>query len=491
MTYPDSRPRIHIKKHVSFSYPLPDSPPLTPPALYKGQSPITSTRSNMSSQRHPYSNGTPGAGPSPIGSPSNLPGLLPDDPHDQLSPSSEASIVTPIGADHVNTTPKMASEHFMLSSFAHMSTPELVIPQDLASRGFPLLPPHHPLRSKMHSQPSSAPSTPPHTPKGHPLSTPGGTYFSFGNTNQAKTRPAPYQYHQNSSSYTTTLTYFLRIPRRLRPVLLVAVCILTFGLVMLSRAMSLASHMEYRMASRPTAFARRFVEISGMNDINAKDQYPLVIDAVEKARLAEAAVQSKVHSSSGDAKGLVFENTQEELAALISFITSTTANALPDVDPTNPMDPSVILDFDPAHPNAKQDLELLQKEVNALYPLVLFGKMRDPWHREIKRMLAEYKIKPSPLIVDVDQRNDHSIFIPVLARLLGTTDLPQLLLQGEALGSYHEVLKLRETGTLQSTLEESGAVTVREIKKKKKGVKERERLENERILGPAPIVEAL
>jgi len=31
---------------------------------------------------------------------------------------------------------------------------------------------------------------------------------------------------------------------------------------------------------------------------------------------------------------------------------------------------------------------------------------------------------------------------------------------------------------------------MREAKKKKKGVKERERIENERILGPAPIVDA-
>jgi hypothetical protein len=122
-----------------------------------------------------------------------------------------------------------------------------------------------------------------------------------------------------------------------------------------------------------------------------------------------------------------------------------------------------------------------------MYPVVLLGRMRDPWHREVKKLLAEYKITPAPLIIDVDQRRDASIFLPIIARLLDSSELPQLLLSGERLGSYHEVLELRESGKLVSTLEASGMVSVKDAKKKKKGVRERERMENERILGPAPI----
>lgn len=127
--------------------------------------------------------------------------------------------------------------------------------------------------------------------------------------------------------------------------------------------------------------------------------------------------------------------------------------------------------------------------MNTLYPIVLFGKMRDPWHREVKKVLAEYKITPAPLVVDVDQRRDHLLFIPLLARLLKTDELPQMLLLGQSLGSYHDILSLKKSGKLRETLENSGHVAIRDVKKKKKGVKERERLENERILGPAPIVE--
>ena len=154
-----------------------------------------------------------------------------------------------------------------------------------------------------------------------------------------------------------------------------------------------------------------------------------------------------------------------------------------------PLEPSTVLDFDPLGPNAKEDLELLNTEVHALFPLVLLGKMRDPWHREVKKMLAEYKITPSPLIIDVDQRRDHLLFIPLISRLLNTTELPQLLLKGKPLGSYHEILEMKDKGKLVKTLEDSNAISIRAAKKKKKGVKEAIRLENERILGPQPIVE--
>jgi hypothetical protein len=169
-------------------------------------------------------------------------------------------------------------------------------------------------------------------------------------------------------------------------------------------------------------------------------------------------------------------------------VTSTTSNALPPLDPAVPIDPSAILEFDPYMASARHDLDLMRDQVNALYPVILLGRMRDPWHREVQKMLAAYKITPAPLIIDVDQRKDHELFIPVLARLLGTDDLPQLLLLGKSLGSYHAIQEMKDSGKLSETLEKSGAVTIRDAVLKKKGVKERERERMERVLGPAPIV---
>lgn len=139
------------------------------------------------------------------------------------------------------------------------------------------------------------------------------------------------------------------------------------------------------------------------------------------------------------------------------------------------MDPAVILDFDPSRPEAQHNLDLLVEQVNAVYPLVLYGRLRDPWNREVKKMLGQYKITPAPLIVDVDRRRDHEIFIPLLARLLGSDELPQLVLRGKSLGSYHDLLDMRDSGDLSGLLENGGLV-VRD-RKHKKGTKEQERHE--------------
>jgi hypothetical protein len=103
-------------------------------------------------------------------------------------------------------------------------------------------------------------------------------------------------------------------------------------------------------------------------------------------------------------------------------------------------------------------------------------------------MLADYKIIPAPLIIELDQRKDNAVLTPILARLLGTNELPLLTLFGKTLGSYHDVLEMREKGEFKSILE-SGGLSVRDAKKNKKRIKEMQREELERVLGPKPIVD--
>ncbi|WRT67191.1 uncharacterized protein IL334_004157 [Kwoniella shivajii] len=420
-----------------------------------------------------------------LNSPMSLPPLLPEDDHEDLSPASSTSILTPTGPDPtIMSTPKMGSDHSMLSSMSQQPTPKLIIPSATTSSRFALLPPHNPLRSKMYSIPETtsltvSPPSPAHTPKGHPLDGKNRRdYFAYNSI--TKTHPITNPYGTDNPSYSTSLSYLLRIPRRLRPFLLVGVCLFTLTLVFMNRAITQANHMDHILHQRDLASDRRYSPLA-----QTGDQHPLIMsEEIDHARQAEAAVQSIVPLR----KGLQFENEQEELAALISFVTSTTSNALPALDPTKTLNPNIVLDFDPTHPNAKEDLALLQNDINAMYPIILIGKMRDPWHREVKRMLAEYKITPAPLVIDVDQRKDHSTITPLLARLLDTQELPQLVLHGKSLGSYHDVLNLRDEGILREKLEESGSITVKDLKRKKKGSREKERIELERVLKPAPIV---
>jgi glutaredoxin len=81
----------------------------------------------------------------------------------------------------------------------------------------------------------------------------------------------------------------------------------------------------------------------------------------------------------------------------------------------------------------------LEREIWGMFPVVLVGKMRDPWHRELKKLLSTYKISPPPMILEIDQRSDAQHLVPLLARLLGKEGLPQVIVGGKTIGGYKDV----------------------------------------------------
>ncbi|KAL0254018.1 hypothetical protein I308_101397 [Cryptococcus tetragattii IND107] len=387
-----------------------------------------------------------------------MPALNRQSPSDTTSLSTSSASVS--DRSDYSPTSSITSSEMRLSD-------QLPSPKFATSRGFSLLPPSHPLRAQLCTQVEGEMS-PPRSPKGHPIDQQSKSYFPLSSrATKHNSKGITNPYGSDNPSYPVSITYLLRIPRRLRPYLLVAFCLFTFSFILLNRAVSNSQYTEViAMQKPPSHSAHRYVPIEELQETNGRD----------------------VQVKKKDAQLLRFESGEEELAALISFVTSTTSNVIPHLDPSVPLDPSVILDFDPSHPNARDDLLLLQTEINALYPLVLYGRMRDPRYREIKRLLSEVKITPAPLVIEVDQRKDHKVFIPTVARLLGD-ELPVITLQGKKLGGYKEIMAMHEAGTLKDRLQKDGAVLVRELKKKKKGVKEQERIENERVLGPAPVAD--
>ncbi|ODN98493.1 hypothetical protein L198_03738 [Cryptococcus wingfieldii CBS 7118] len=344
------------------------------------------------------------------------------------------------------------------------SSPQFPAPKYATTKGFPLLPPSHPLRTQLCSPHEQSPVSPLCTPKGHPIE-PKSYPWSYPTK---KPSPVLNPYTQDETT-ASRLVHLLRIPRRLRPFLLLATCLATFSFILVSRTISGSSRASVFWPMQEGDFAKR--------------------DVYVQQAFNDHAVPGKVGSASKEVKvePFKFENVEQEFAALMSFVTATTSNVMTHTDPALPLDPSLVLDFDPASPRARADLELVQSEINALYPLVLFGKMRDPRYRELKSLLSQVKISPPPLVIEVDQRRDQTVFIPTIARLLGTDDLPQITLQGKPLGSYEELVEMHTAGTLFSHFEATGAVEVKELKKKSRGERERERLENERVLGPAPV----
>jgi hypothetical protein len=123
---------------------------------------------------------------------------------------------------------------------------------------------------------------------------------------------------------------------------------------------------------------------------------------------------------------------------LFQFITSTSNNALPTtLDPNEPLDPQLVLDFDYTRPaTARDDLAALVYDTFHMYPVVLFGQMRDPYYREMRKLFSSYVVHPPPLVIEVDQRSDEAIIVGLLKRLLGVEELPVLMLNGKSAGSW-------------------------------------------------------
>lgn len=67
---------------------------------------------------------------------------------------------------------------------------------------------------------------------------------------------------------------------------------------------------------------------------------------------------------------------EQELAVVTSFLASLAENIIPStVDPSRPIDPEVVLDFNTHGPHAVQELEQLVADAWTHYPVVLFSKV--------------------------------------------------------------------------------------------------------------------
>ena len=125
-------------------------------------------------------------------------------------------------------------------------------------------------------------------------------------------------------------------------------------------------------------------------------------------------------------------NQTQELAAVSSFIAALPQNMIPlHVDPSKPLDPQLILDFDTSGPHADEELQAVIQDVWTRNPVMLYSKVRtmptlprariahsgrgpqrqvhSPLSREIKQVLDTLYLRPAPTIVDVDQRRKFGI----------------------------------------------------------------------------------
>jgi glutaredoxin len=148
----------------------------------------------------------------------------------------------------------------------------------------------------------------------------------------------------------------------------------------------------------------------------------------------------------------------QELAAVSSFLASLPQNVIPStVDPTKPIDPHVVLDFDTRSSRAAEEIRTMVDDVWSRNPVMLYCKHYSPISREIKSILASMDLNPPPTIFDVDLRDDADVLGPLISRLT-SSDLPILLIGGQQVGSISDIRMLNASGKLQTMIATAGVV---------------------------------
>ncbi|KAJ7879566.1 hypothetical protein B0H14DRAFT_3082883 [Mycena olivaceomarginata] len=189
------------------------------------------------------------------------------------------------------------------------------------------------------------------------------------------------------------------------------------------------------------------ISLSGF--IFCTTRYPLSLAPAYLARQAESPPPAHQMRST----------PKQELAAVSSFLASLPQNVIPpSVDPSRPIDPELVLDFDTRSPRAPEEIARVVDDVWARNPVLLYGKLYSPATRELKSVLSKMNLRPPPFVMDVDTRDDVEVLAPLLARLTGQSDLPVLLVGGRPVGSVARIREMVANGELERLVKASGAV---------------------------------
>ncbi|KAF8973018.1 hypothetical protein BDZ97DRAFT_1900855 [Flammula alnicola] len=200
---------------------------------------------------------------------------------------------------------------------------------------------------------------------------------------------------------------------------------------------------------------------------SSTDQLALALETIQNARLAEVKNKHNMKKGHHQYKAPLKLDLPQELAAVTSFLESLPQNVIPHtVDPSKPIDPQLVLDFDTRGPRVQEEVKAMVEDVWLRNPVFFYSKLYSSSSREIKSMLAELYLRPAPTIIDVDVRDDAEILMPMLRRLTSFPELPVLLIGGKPVGSLEEVNALHKSGELQKMITEAGSL-IDGAKKKK------------------------
>jgi len=233
--------------------------------------------------------------------------------------------------------------------------------------------------------------------------------------------------------------------------LFVLVCLTVYIFVV--HTSSLSPPMALRHSDSPTA-----------------NQLAVALETVQNSRVTPGTTEINNKHRVGKSHRLpppLRLSPPHELAAITSFLVSLPRNVIPPtIDPTQPIDPQLVLDFDTRGFRAQEEVRAMVDDLWTRNPVLLYSKVYSPASRELKGILDNLNLNPAPTIIDVDIRDDAVVLLPVLKRLLPFPELPILLIGGKAVGSIEEVRTLEKNGELQTLITASGSI-IDGAKKKK------------------------
>lgn len=101
-------------------------------------------------------------------------------------------------------------------------------------------------------------------------------------------------------------------------------------------------------------------------------------------------------------------------------------------------------------------------------PIVIFSKSYCPYSLRAKDLLLrQYKITPSPFVVELD-KHEHGVELQTaLGKQTGRRTVPNIMISGKSIGGSDEVIALESEGKLVETIQKMGGKRVMEILKLK------------------------
>lgn len=112
-----------------------------------------------------------------------------------------------------------------------------------------------------------------------------------------------------------------------------------------------------------------------LRDLSVADQMATALESIQNSRVLDSLGSERKHRPFRQGAQIKL-NAAQELAAISSFLASLPQNHIPpSVDPSVPIDPQLVLDFDTHNQRAAEEVQAMVDDVWSQNPVFLYSKV--------------------------------------------------------------------------------------------------------------------